>query len=211
MPAMTMVFTVTDPRVLDSLKEGDKARFTADKLNGAYVGLPVSFTSTTPGVCTVAGNSVTAVLIGTCTIAANRAGDANYNAALQVTQDIAVKAGQTITLGPQAAKTFGDPPFPLNPLATASSGLPVSYSSLTPGVCTIAGSSVTLVAAGSCTLAADQAGDATYAPAAQVTQNIAIAGPASGVDPVPTLSEWALMVLASLMLAIGIPFARRRA
>jgi Cu/Ag efflux protein CusF len=36
MPAMTMVFRVKDPRVLDSLKEGDKVRFTADKVNGIY-------------------------------------------------------------------------------------------------------------------------------------------------------------------------------
>jgi Cu(I)/Ag(I) efflux system periplasmic protein CusF len=36
MPAMTMVFTVKDPAVLDRLKEGDKIKFTADKINGIY-------------------------------------------------------------------------------------------------------------------------------------------------------------------------------
>ena len=36
MPAMTMVFRVNDPAMLDSLKEGDKVRFTADKVNGVY-------------------------------------------------------------------------------------------------------------------------------------------------------------------------------
>jgi len=36
MPAMTMVFTVKDPAMLDRLKEGDKIKFTADKLNGVY-------------------------------------------------------------------------------------------------------------------------------------------------------------------------------
>jgi len=35
MPAMTMVFKVADPRMLDALKEGDKIRFSADRLNGA--------------------------------------------------------------------------------------------------------------------------------------------------------------------------------
>jgi Cu(I)/Ag(I) efflux system protein CusF len=35
MPAMTMVFKVADPKMLDTLKEGDKIRFSADKLNGA--------------------------------------------------------------------------------------------------------------------------------------------------------------------------------
>ncbi|KQY80868.1 copper-binding protein [Pelomonas sp. Root1444] len=36
MPAMTMVFKVADPKMLDSLKEGDKVKFTADKVNGAF-------------------------------------------------------------------------------------------------------------------------------------------------------------------------------
>ena len=35
MPAMTMVFKVADPKMLDALKEGDKVRFTAEKVNGA--------------------------------------------------------------------------------------------------------------------------------------------------------------------------------
>lgn len=37
MPAMTMVFTAADKKLLDGLKEGDKVRFTADKQNGTYV------------------------------------------------------------------------------------------------------------------------------------------------------------------------------
>jgi len=35
MPRMTMVFRVKDPSMLDQLKEGDKIRFAADKINGA--------------------------------------------------------------------------------------------------------------------------------------------------------------------------------
>lgn len=34
MPAMTMVFKVTDPKMLDAIKEGDKVKFTADRVNG---------------------------------------------------------------------------------------------------------------------------------------------------------------------------------
>lgn len=34
MPAMTMVFRVADPKMLDSLKEGDKVRFAAERING---------------------------------------------------------------------------------------------------------------------------------------------------------------------------------
>jgi len=35
MPAMTMVFKASDPKLLDGLKEGDKVRFTAEKVDGA--------------------------------------------------------------------------------------------------------------------------------------------------------------------------------
>jgi Cu(I)/Ag(I) efflux system protein CusF len=36
MPAMTMVFKAADSKLLDGLKEGDKVRFTAEKVNGAF-------------------------------------------------------------------------------------------------------------------------------------------------------------------------------
>ena len=36
MPAMTMVFKATDPKMLDGLKEGDKVKFTVEKVNGAF-------------------------------------------------------------------------------------------------------------------------------------------------------------------------------
>ncbi len=35
MPPMTMVFKVADPKMLDRLKDGDKIRFSADRVNGA--------------------------------------------------------------------------------------------------------------------------------------------------------------------------------
>ena len=36
MPAMTMVFQVADPKLLEGLQAGDKVRFAADRRNGAY-------------------------------------------------------------------------------------------------------------------------------------------------------------------------------
>lgn len=37
MPAMTMVFQVTDPALLEQAKAGDKIRFRAEKIGGTYV------------------------------------------------------------------------------------------------------------------------------------------------------------------------------
>ena len=36
MPAMTMVFQVRDPAMLDKVKAGDKVKFQAEKLGGAF-------------------------------------------------------------------------------------------------------------------------------------------------------------------------------
>ena len=36
MPAMTMVFRVKDPAMLDQVKAGDKVKFRAEKLGGAF-------------------------------------------------------------------------------------------------------------------------------------------------------------------------------
>jgi Cu(I)/Ag(I) efflux system periplasmic protein CusF len=36
MPPMTMVFRVTDPKMLDGVAVGDKVRFAADKVGGNY-------------------------------------------------------------------------------------------------------------------------------------------------------------------------------
>ena len=37
MPAMTMVFQVKDPAMLDKVKAGDKVRFKAEKIGGAFI------------------------------------------------------------------------------------------------------------------------------------------------------------------------------
>ena len=128
---------------------------------------------TTP-VCTVSGNTVTIVAAGTCTIQASQAGNANFNAATNVNRSFTVtKVSQTITFAALSGKTFGDAPFTVS--ASASSGLPVSFSSLTTPVCTVSGNTVTIVAVGTCNIQASQAGDATYAAAPNVSRGFAVA------------------------------------
>lgn len=59
--------------------------------------------------------------------------------------------------------------------ATASSNLPVIFASTAASVCSVSGSLVTGLAAGTCHVTGDQAGDATYAAAPQVAQDMAVA------------------------------------
>ncbi|WP_439520125.1 copper-binding protein [Hydrogenophaga sp.] len=42
MPPMTMVFQVSDPALLGQVKAGDKVRFTADKIKGAYTVMSIA-------------------------------------------------------------------------------------------------------------------------------------------------------------------------
>ncbi|HRA23521.1 MAG TPA: FG-GAP-like repeat-containing protein [Usitatibacteraceae bacterium] len=79
---------------------------------------------------------------------------------------------QTITFAPLPDRLLGAGGFTVS--ATASSSLTVSFSSLTMSVCTVSGTSVTPVALGTCTVAADQAGDASWLPAPQVTQSFLV-------------------------------------
>ncbi|MCK9914034.1 Ig-like domain repeat protein [Microbacteriaceae bacterium K1510] len=124
---------------------------------------------------TAATNQVTLYLTGVI----NGASEAGIGTAVSNNYSVGL-ISQTITFGAQAGRTYvSGGTFVVNPLATATSGLAVAYSSLTTGVCTVFGGIVTMVSAGTCTLAADQAGNSTYAAAAQVTQDVVI-GMASG-------------------------------
>ncbi len=120
--------------------------------------------------------------------------------------DLMAISPQTITFPAQVPASHAFTPggsFAINPPATASSGLPVSYASATPGVCTVSCSTVTMVAAGTCTVVASQAGDANWQPAADVSQSITIAAGFSNVIQVPTLSHWALLLLAVLIATMA--------
>lgn len=55
-------------------------------------------------------------------------------------------------------------------VATADSGLPVTFVSNTPGICAVSGSTVTLLVSGECSITATQGGGQGYAPALATSQ-----------------------------------------
>ncbi len=141
--------------------------------------LAVTFTTSTPTVCTAGGtNGVTITLLkaGTCSVVANQAGNTTYAAAPAVTQSFTVTgAAQTITFGALAAKTMLQTPVTV--AATASSKLAVTFTTSTPTVCTAGGTNgvtITLLKAGTCSVVANQAGNTTYAAAPAVTQSFTV-------------------------------------
>jgi hypothetical protein len=144
----------------------------------ATSGLAVTFTSSTASICTVSGATATFIASGTCTIDANQAGNSSYAPAPQVQQSFTVSGeAQTITFPTIPAQTVGTP---LTLSATATSGLAVTFTSTTTGICTVSGTAATFIASGTCTIDANQAGNSTYA-ATMVPQSIT-------VNPAPTFT-----------------------
>jgi len=84
------------------------------------------------------------------------------------------KTPQTISFGPLPAISLRTPPFSLS--ATATSGLAVSFVSLTPAVCSVSSGTVTLESGGTCTLRAQQAGNSAYSAAPNVDQSFLVLG-----------------------------------
>jgi hypothetical protein len=99
------------------------------------------------------------------------AGNANTEGA---SKSIDYVATQTITFASPGDQVLGTAPPALS--ATASSGLPVTITSTTTTVCTVSGTALTLVAAGTCSLTANQAGNSTFAPAPPVIQTFVVTG-----------------------------------
>lgn len=97
--------------------------------------------------------------------------NAYATAILTVTIDVNPVA-QTITFAALGDRALNESPFSLS--ASASSGLPVSFSSATPGVCSVNGGMLTLLAAGLCTIYADQSGNGNISAAPRVSRSFEV-------------------------------------
>jgi sugar lactone lactonase YvrE len=144
----------------------------------ATSGLAVSFASATPAICAVSetGGVWSALLKagGRCTIQATQAGAGSWAAAPAISQTFTVnRNAQTITFPVIAEPVYVN--GTVTPAATASSGLAVSYLSVHPTICTVAQSggawSINLIAAGECSVEAQQVGSSIYNGAPFVFQN----------------------------------------
>ena len=183
--AQTIVFAALADRAPSS------PPFTISATGGAS-GNAVAFTSSTTLVCNTAGtNGNTVIIFGTglCTITANQPGNADYLAAAPVAQSFNVKLAQTIAFAPLPNRSVGDPLFTVSATGGAS-GIPVVFSTTTTTICQtggVNGSSVVVFAPGTCTLDADQAGDASYLAAPRVSQSFLVS--AAGTPGAPTIGS----------------------
>ncbi|XAH23520.1 IPTL-CTERM sorting domain-containing protein [Xylophilus sp. GW821-FHT01B05] len=146
--------------------------------NGGSGGGGVSFSLVSGAAnCALSGATLTGTAVGSCTVMATKAADTHYQqATAQATVNVG-KADQTISFGALPDRVLGSGDF--NAGASASSGLAVSLSSQSAGVCAVEpDQTVHLFTAGQCTLRAEQAGDSRYNPAPGVDQSFAVTLPA---------------------------------
>ena len=158
--------------------------FTAPASNGGATIVGYTVTSS-PGDITASGSAspitVTGLTNGTAytftVTAGNSAGTGSSSAA---SNSVTPLGTQTITFANPGSQNFGTSP---QLTATASSGLPVSFTSSTTAVCTItSGGVLTTVTPGTCTINADQPGNGAYQPATTVSQSFTIVVPGGAVS-----------------------------
>src|SRR4029078_9927121 len=130
----------------------------------------------------VSGSVVSLTGAGTCTVVASQGGSAAYDSADPVQHSFTVGPGaptlsqQTISFTSTApgAAVVGGPAYTVG--AAASSGLAVVFplASARAGVCSLFGATVSRVGVGTCTINANQTGNASYLPALQVQQSFTV-------------------------------------
>src|SRR5579871_6912870 len=157
--------TITGPGSLPEGFEGSSysQTFTAAGGTGLY-----SWTAT--GLPSGLGMSVAGLLGGTPAVGSHGAyqvkatvTDFGGGAASVVLPLMIAGGDQIIVFGALADRPLGTAPFTIS--ASATSGLAVSFASLTPSVCTVSGATATLVALGLCTIQATQSGNKLYTAA----------------------------------------------
>lgn len=138
--------------------------------SGVYI-MPKAIT---PTVCVANGFYVQIVGGGICTLTYQSEATTSflasdlYTVSFEVTRD-----PQTITFSPNSTLNLSSRSLVLS--ATASSGASVIFSTSTPNICSVSGSTLNLLRVGNCAVTATQGGTATFAPIS-TTANIVIEG-----------------------------------
>jgi len=142
------------------------ASTTLSTSGGSGAGVVAYAVTAGPGVCTVSGALLDAVGVGTCTVSATKAGDANYlpaSASIEVTVARATQATLTALADPATIPRGGG--SALSTVGGSGSGAVTWAVTAGVSVCSVSGSALTGTGVGQCTVTATRAGDANYLPA----------------------------------------------
>ena len=158
----------------------DQATLTVNSESGTF-GSTVTLTSsggsgtgsvtfaTTSTSCSISGTTLSVTAAVTCAVVATKAADASYNVASSVPANIVFAGGpRTLTIDSSSFTSGGYSILASPPTLTATVSIGTgakTYTSSTIGICTVDAASgvVAFVAAGTCTIGASIAADASYA------------------------------------------------
>ena len=169
---------------------GGTPSYTYSIISGALpTGLSLSAAGTLFGIPTVAGSYSFSVQVRDLISNTNAFG---YTIAITLP---VVQQSQTIMFNNPGTQSVG---ATINLSAIASSGLPVSYSTITPGICAvnIAGA-VNFAAVGICTIASDQAGNLNFFAAPRVLLSFQVIGIVPGTPQALTCSGGVSIITCS--------------
>ncbi|WP_200961252.1 S-layer family protein [Phycicoccus sp. Soil802] len=138
----------------------------------------LSIDAASTSTCSISGSTVTFDHAGTCVVDADQDGNADYLTAPQAQQTIAVGVvAQAITFAPLTSPATVGNTQSLTAVGGAS-GSPVTFTvapATTGSACSIVGTTLSFDQAGTCVVAANQAGSADYAAAPEVSQTVTVA------------------------------------
>lgn len=157
----------------------------------ATSGLPVSYSSSDTSIAYVSNDSLYFVGVGAALITASQAGNTLYQPAADVSLIVNVSApvlNQSITWIQTLTTCIDSGTLVLN--ATASSGLPVSYTCSDESIATVNGNTLTLVGVGQAVITASQPGNAYYHPAQNVVKILTVTENSGTEDPQPQTIIW---------------------
>jgi hypothetical protein len=148
----------------------------------ASSGGPVSYTSHTPDVCTVNGDTLSLLKAGECSVTATQAGFEDYAPASQRQLFVIPKRPHMVAFRNPGAQALDGKPVAL--AAVSDLDRPVTFESTTPAVCTVSGSTLTKVANGLCAVTAKSEGGDIFATAT-MTKKIPV-----GTEKAPVLTHF---------------------
>jgi hypothetical protein len=153
-----------------------------------------TYSSATTSVISLTGTTATVGNAGTSVITATftPTNTVDYNSTTTTMTISVIGNSQTITFPDLLPITLGG--TAPTATATASSNLTVAFTSATTAVCTVTGTTITVLTTGTCTINANQAGNGTYAAAAQVQKSFVI-------SPVPVVDDGVALAAAAAAAA----------
>ncbi len=172
--------TITFPAIAD--QTFGAPAFTLTNPPTASSGLAVTI-KVLSGPAKISGTKITITGVGAVTLAANQAGNANVAAATQVTSSFLVdKASQTIAaFAAIATQNKGEAAFAVaTPKATSGLAVTVTVQS---GPATLSRGKILVTDVGTVVLAADQAGNADFNAAPEVTTSFSVAAEKQTIAP----------------------------